>query len=307
MKRLILCAMITLPLLVGGCRTQPSGGTFHRLSFDRERHFIMAESLSKLPLSGSYYSYIRGSFIDMVTHFQKGEASPAQIALLLNTGNDRKLLQTLRRERVLRGPYGIVSLEKTCFFVPPQSGYNSYLDVSSYMDARYDDDVPALTLKEIPQASLLTSVSLIKIFVDGPDYVVASGNYEAAGQLGSQNLIRVKPGGALISGQSQMIAGSKRYGLPDMSAYGMPDHLTLTEPLNRKQIGPQSPTANEVSISVVLRYDFDRYLRVDTFRRTEHADPIIVAPVVLPEDKGLNEECDENLGRQAERGTTVVR
>ncbi len=133
------------------------------------------------------------------------------------------------------------------------------------MDSRYDVAVPASTLEEIPGDSKLTSITFIRIFAEGSGYFMVSSDYEASGKLGSQSLRRVKAGGETLSSRSEMRVEQPRYVLPDLAAYGIPDQLNLSEPFLSTHIAPSRSAPAEVLAALVRRYDFDRFLRVDTF------------------------------------------
>ena len=65
---------------------------FRELKISSEGDFIREQRLTSQPATGSYYSFFRGAFIDMVNHYASVNNQPGRIVLLLTSDENRKLL-----------------------------------------------------------------------------------------------------------------------------------------------------------------------------------------------------------------------
>ncbi len=157
----------------------------------------------------------------------------------------------------------------------------------------------------MPEAATITSASVIRIYAEGAGFVMVNSNYEADGSLGSQGVSHAHAGGIQIPGGSKSVAKAGTVGRPDLSEYRMPQHLDL-QSADWKNVTVSAPNHTEVLTALVRRYDFDRYLRVDTFHGRDRVAVTLLKPLVLPEDEVLDKECGAGLARQAAAGETVV-
>jgi hypothetical protein len=163
----------------------------------------------------------------------------------------------------------------------------------------------------------LTSLSLVRIFRTGREYVIVSANYEQDGSLGSLDFGSAKdghPGGTGPSGTAiyrtpdPQVNEIVRKGLdPELTKYGIPTHIDVQKYLLSRQM-PLPAVALDQEKNVMNEfYGFGKFIRQDELK-----DGAIVAsrwlqPSVTKEEKEtLNPLCDARFRQQQAIGLPTV-
>jgi hypothetical protein len=179
----------------------PTNYFVNELRIDDRQHLlpIGPHSLSE-PKTASYYWFFhtRTGFTT-VDHFgSKPGTGRRELLFYLETNRSQSLDRTVKRDEILRGIFGSVYFERTCFFNRPVASNPNYVSISVGSDSislGSDKDEPHENPMELSRGMEepippLTSVGLVRIFHVDPEYVVVSANYESTGELGSLNVGR---------------------------------------------------------------------------------------------------------------------
>jgi hypothetical protein len=240
-----------------------------------------------------------------VDHFEKKPGAVArERSLYLETGQDQILDRTVKTDEILRGPFGTINAVKECFYTRPiQSGFGSVSVEFNGNDKEHElpSEVPNPT-EGLPP---LTSLSLVRIFRTGPEYVIISANYERDGSLGS---VGFGSGTAIYRTPDPQVNEIVRKGLdPELKKYGIPAHIDVEKYLLSRQIPlPAVAFAQEKNVMHAF-YGFGKLIRQDELK-----DGVIVAsrwlqPLVTEEEKEtLNPLCDARFRQQQAIGLPTV-
>lgn len=200
MRRLRLALLIAALLGISVSCSRPISQYFAKLEISPDFHLIPSHPLSTEPSAGSFYFFFHtGTGLTEVDHLRRepGAKFPTRL-LFLETNRHQVLDRTVRSFQLLRGRFGTVYADRTCFFNRPTESNWSYVSVHSYFNAP-NTEVPS-ELPRPPQKLLpLTSLSLVRVFRAFPEYLVVAANYEPNGELGSLHIDGAKDGDWLHS------------------------------------------------------------------------------------------------------------
>lgn len=262
----------------------------------------------RAPTAGSYYWFFhtaRG--FTTVDHFERKPGVPRpQRVLYLETNRDQRLDRTVKCDEILRGQYGTVCVERTCFFnrvVVNNPNYISTLVLSNTDEsgAEIPGELPGKPDEQIPP---LTSLSLTRIFRDESEYVVVSANYESTGEIGSLTTARTRVG-EIIPGSASTVL---RQALTDSSLerYGIPRRIDVQEYLRSNRLPLPSAALPQELAAVTQQYGFGKLIRQDQLRKDTAVLSRFLRPSVTKEEQTLNPECDARFVQQRSLGLNTV-
>jgi hypothetical protein len=171
---------------------------FRELKIDASLHLILTGGINlpnrQEPDVGSYYAPFHGAWTTSVDHFERKPGAVArERSLFLETDSDQVLDRTVKTDEILRGPFGSIDAVKECFYTRPiQSGFGSVSVEFNVNDKEHE--LPSEVSSPAEGLPALTSLSMVRIFGTGPEYVIVSANYERDGGLGSVDFGSAKDG-----------------------------------------------------------------------------------------------------------------
>lgn len=302
---------------VSGCQS-PSQAYYRELKIDSGLHLVLMNGfnspISQPPDMGSYYAPFYGAFVDSVDHWEKKpEAFSRERSLYLEAGKNDVLDRTVKTDEILKGPFGSINAKRECFYTKPlKAGFGS---VSvGFLGYDVDHETP-LQLTVPPSSSLaLTSISLIRIFRTGQDYMITSANYESDGSLGSLNIGGVKSGRSYPGSTSMYRTPDSRLNemqakelAPTLALYGIPSKLPVNTYLRSHVLSlpitalrPERDVLNEF-------YGFGKLIRQDELTKGAIVASRWLQPSQTGEEKDtLNSLCDARFREQQALGLPTV-
>ena len=255
------------------------------------------------PKSGGYYFFFHAARLTSVDHMERNPgASEAHRSLYLETRLNGRLDRTVKSDVLLRGDFGIIHTEKTCFYNRPVESNYSSVRIGFYSNAYASALENPVVLAGAPETgSALTSVSLIRIFRDGSAYTLVASDYEASGERRSFHVARANSG-KLTPGTEELsfaVDGKdprlEQYGIPstlDINRYRASHHLPLRLPA----------PASEKETWVVEFYDFGKLIRQQQFRGGVAISSRWLRPSITAEERTIGPECDSRMSRQQAMG-----
>jgi len=287
---------------------EPTNYFVTELRIDDRQHLlpIGPRSLSE-PRTASYYWFFHtGTGFTTVDHFgRKPGTGQRERLFYLETNRSQSLDRTVKRDEILRGLFGSVYFERTCFFNRPVASDPNYVSMSLRAKDEHSDETP-MELSGSPEEPIppLTSVSLVRIFHVDPEYVVVSASYESTGELGSLNVGRTRTG--------ELISGSESTSLridskdPRLQIYGVPARIDVQQYIRSKRLPLPSVAFDEPMTVVNQHYGFGKLMRQDQFRNGSVVSSRFLRPSVTEEEKNLNPECDAKFAQQRSMGLSTV-
>jgi hypothetical protein len=249
-----------------------------------------------------------------VDHREKKPGAVArERSLYLETDKDQVLDRTVKTDEILRGAFGAINAERECFYTRPIE--NVYGSVSVEFNGNdVEHELPSEISSPPEGLPALTSLSLVRIFRTGPEYVIVSANYEQDGSLVFGSAKDGHPGGTGPSGTAiyrtpdPQVNEIVRKGLdPELTKYGIPTHIDVQKYLLSRQM-PLPAVALDQEKNVMNEfYGFGKFIRQDELK-----DGAIVAsrwlqPSVTKEEKEtLNPLCDARFRQQQAIGLPTV-
>jgi hypothetical protein len=306
--RLGLAALIS-GLLLLGTSCEPTSYYFTGLKIDTRLHLIPTGKIGLLgieePELGNYYFIFNGANITSVDHFDRKTGTNArQRPLYLETGRDQVLDRTVKDDEILSGPFGTVYAEKECFYTRPiQSGYSS---VSVHFSDK-EHEGPSEVANPTEGLPALTSLSLVRIFRTGPEYVVVSANYERDGSLGSLDIGRAENGYFTSEGTSENVA---KFPVSDDSLpkYGIASHIDVQKFLLSRRLPLPAVALSQERNVMNEFYGFGKFIRQDELKDGAIVTSRWLQPSVTEEEREtLNSLCDARLRQQQAAGIPTVR
>jgi hypothetical protein len=310
-KLSLASAISALLLIFISCR--PNYFYFTKLEVGPDLHLVPSGRVSAEPSIGSYYFFFHtATGLTTVDHFQKKPGGDTRERLLyLETDRNQVLDRTVKSEEILKGRFGTVYAEKTCFFARPIASSSSYVSVYSYFN-QLDHEVPS-ELSHPPQhLPPLTSLSLVRIFHADPEYLVVSANYEPNGELGSLHIDGAKGGDWLHSnfvpaaqdGFVQRVP--KDRGSDALKKYGIPAHLDVQEYLRSHRLS-LSPVALSQEMTVMNQhYGYNKLIRQDELKDGDIILSRFLQPSVTDEENALDSLCESRFHQQQTLGLPTV-
>ena len=240
-----------------------------------------------------------------VDHWEKKPGAVSrERSLYLEARRDQVLDRTVKTDEILRGPFGSVNAQRECFYTRPiENGFGS---VSVEFNSNDMEHETPIEVSGPPQGlPALTSISLVRIFRTGQDYVVISANYEPDGSLGSLNFGAAKDGQPSPNSPS----GTSMYRTPDpqvndiqrrelaptLATYGIPASIAIQKYLRSRALSLPVASLHQERNILNEFYGFGKFIRQD-----ELNDGAIVASRWLQpsETDTLNILCDARFRKQ---------
>jgi hypothetical protein len=278
------------------------------LNIDAAQHLIPVgvKSLDH-PNGNSYYMFFHAATqLTTVNHLaRQSRSGDVRQLLYLETNQNQLLDRTVKADEILTGPFGAVIAEKTCFYNRPVETSPSSIKVLIQSDSpdigrEVPDEVPEPP-KDLPP---LTSVAVVRLFHAASGLIFASGNYEAAGVLGSINQGQVQNGN-LQAGSSIAFPLA-----PDFRAlqaqYGLSPRTDVNSYLQSKRIPLAKTSFPEERSMVILIYGFGKLMRQDSLEKGAVISSRYLQPLVTDEERTLAPECDAHLRQQQSTGLPTV-
>ncbi|MGI4826619.1 MAG: hypothetical protein ACRYFU_00250 [Janthinobacterium lividum] len=272
--------------------------------------------LGQRPQSGSYYAPFYGASGTSIDHLEKrAESVSPERALYLETNRDQVLDFTSKEDEVLSGPFGSLNAKRECFYTRPiESTFGSVSIEFNGNDMQHE--VP-LVISGPPQGlPALTSLSLVRIFHTGADYVIITANYEPDGRLGSLDYGSARnghpspgPSGTATYRTSDPVVDEilRSQLAPDLERYGIPVSIAVKKYLQSRTMPLPASSLQQYRNVLHAFYGFGKFIRQDELR-----DGIIVTsrwlqPSQTKEEKDtLNILCDERFRKQQTLGLPTV-
>ncbi len=313
MRRLRLAILIASLLAVNLSCGRPISQYFAKLEISADLHLVPSHPLSTEPGAGSFYFVFHtGTGLTEVSHLQQdpGAKSPTHL-LFLETNRDQVLDRTVKSFQLLRGRFGTVYADKTCFFNRPTESSWSYVSVHSYFNAP-TTEVPAELPRPPEKLPPLTSLSLVRIFRAFPEYLVVAGNYEPNGDLGSLHIDGAKDGNWVHSNFVPAAKDGFDVRIPkdrDLAAlvrYGIPAHIDVQGYLRSRHF--PLPTASLPQEKTVLNqhYGYNNLIRQDELNDGTVISSRLLQPLNTDEESVLNPQCDARFHQQQTLGLPTV-
>ena len=116
----VVALVVSLLAMILSCGP-PTTGYFANLEFSPDLHLIPSHPLSPEPHVGSFYFVFHtGTGLTEVDHLrQDGPATPPTVLLFLEMNRDHMLDRTVKSIQLMKGRFGTVYAERTCFFNRP--------------------------------------------------------------------------------------------------------------------------------------------------------------------------------------------
>ena len=291
----------------------PTSQYFAKLEFGPDLHLIPSRPLSPQPSVGTFYFVFHtGTGLTEVNHLQQDDpAKPPTLLLFLETNRDQMLDRTVKSIQLMKGRFGTVYAERTCFFNRPTETSWSNVSVHSYFNAP-STEVPSELSPSPGALPQLTSLSLVRIYRAFPEYLVVAANYEQNGELGSLHIDGAKDGNWLHSNDVPSAQDAfvhrptkgldlnalRRYGVPaqiDVQAYLRSHHIPL----------PVASLPEEVTV-LNQHYGYNRLIRLDELSKGTVISSRFLQPSDTDEEKVLNPQCESRFRQQQKLGLPTV-
>lgn len=300
-------------LLLTGVSSGPIAFYSTRLEIDPHLHLIPTGpvSVSTEPNTRDYYFFFHSAngSISADHFYRKPGAVKRERLLFLETDHNQVLDRTEKSDEILRGPWGTIFAEKTCFYTRSVTDYSS---VSVHSDFRqFDHEIPA---EPGPPEKLppLTSVSLVRIFRADPEYLVVAANYESDGELDSLHIDGAKGGDLVHSSFVPAAQASfvrripKDRGSDALERYGVPDQFDIQDYLRSSRLSlPPSALPEEIDVAALI-YGYDRVIRRDELKNGAIISSRFLEPSFTDEEKILDPVCDSRFRQQKAIGLPTV-
>jgi hypothetical protein len=292
---------------------QSNSLNFTKLEIGPDLHLVPSGRIAAEPRIGCYYFFFyTATGLTIVDHFQKKPGVDTRERLLyLETDHNQVLDRTVKSDEILKGRFGTVYAEKTCFYSRPiASGYSS-VSVKSNLN-QLDHEVPSELARPPDNLPLVTSVSLVKIFRTDPEYLVVSANYEPNGELGSLHIDGAKGGDwvhsnfvpAAQNGFVQRIP--KDRGSDALKTYGIPAHIDVQESRGSRLVSlPQVALPEEITV-MNQHYGYNKLIRQDVLKDGAIISSRFLKPSVTQEEEVLDPRCESRFHQQQTMGLPTV-
>ncbi len=311
-KRLRLATQFTLLLCISLSCRGPISQNFAKLEISSDLHLVPSQPLSTEPSAGSFYFVFHAAtgLTDVDHLWQDPAAKSPTLLLFLETNHDQVLDRTTKSFQLLRGSFGTVYADKTCFFNrPPESNW-SYVSVHSYFNTP-TTEVPSELPGPPGKLPPLTSLSLVRVFRAFPEYLVVAANYEANGDLGSLHIDGAKDGNWLHSNfvpaaKDGFVQRIPKDFAPDaLKKYGIPTHIDVRYFLSRHFPLPSASLPQEMVV-FNQHYGFNKIIRQDQLKDGTVISSRFLQPSETAEENALNPECESRFHQQQTLGLPTV-
>jgi len=291
----------------------PISQYFAKVEFSPDLHLIPSHPLSPEPSVGAYYFVFRtATGLAEVNHLRHDDpAKPPIVLLFFETNRDQMLDRTVKSIQLMKGRFGTVYAERTCFFNRPTATSWSNVSVHAFFNAP-STEVPSELTGPPDALPPLTSLSLVRIYRAFPEYLVVAANYEQNGELGSLHIDGAKDGNWLHSNYVPAAKDGfvhrpakgldsdalRRYGIPakiDVQAYLRSHYINL----------PVASLPEEVTV-LSQHYEYDMLIRLDELSKGTIISSRFLQPSHTDEEKVLNPQCESRFRQQEELGLPTV-
>ena len=256
------------------------------------------------PTLGSYYQIFTGQSGTSVEHFfQRDPATPRVKYSYLDTNmKDHLVYRSVNTREILRGPFGTVYSEKTCFFHLPIESWSNELNVHLYANSVGE---PPIMSDEPPGTApaTLTNVSVIRVLRGGPEFIVAAAMYGADGRAMTLS-VEVGRNADWVQASVARGTGTRFFNhaaltgdeAAVMTSFGLPETISIEHALIQRPIGLATPSEGPVDQDAIsLHYAYDRWLRQDEYLAGGEHHTRYLTYVRTPEDIALDEPCAERF------------
>ncbi len=301
-KAALTTLVLALSFTCHSCR--PTNYYFENLYIDSNFRLLpMGPRLSVEPTQASYYFIMHtGSGLTLVDHFgRKSGAAQRTRFLYLEGDQDQKLGRTVKQDEILKGTFGTIYANKTCFYSRTVAIAQSSVSVGAHFN-QLAHEVP-LELSG-PPATLppLTSLSLVRIFRTDPAYIVVSANYESGGELGSLHIDKAV-NGDWLSGSVSLHPDLKD---PHLKQYGIPIRIDVADYIRSRRLPILVVTLPQELNLLNELYGYGKIIRVDKLRNGLIDSSRFLRPSVTDEEQVLNSACESRLRQQQATGVPTV-
>lgn len=296
----------TLLLATGSCGR--TAYYFRDLQIDSGLHLIRNDRITgyQHPTAGSYYWFMHtATELFLVDHFAITPDGHPKRLLSLVTDKNKVLLETRKSDQILDGPFGVVYVDRKCFYRPLSSGYRSSVSVGSHFKPPLDE-VPAEVPGPPQGLPPLTSVALIRIFRSDSKFFLASANYEAGGRLGSVYFAEAAKGDAVPGRIENVTIYGLRRDTQRLKGFGIPEQLDIARYLQNRRIALAPTDLIQERNIIVTIYGYGEVFRLDELRDGIVARSRWLQPSATAEERVLNPKCDAGLRQQQAAGISTV-
>jgi len=311
--RLSVAMLVVSPLGIILSCGPPISQYFAKLEFSSDLHLILSRRLSPEPSVGSFYFVFRtATGLTEVHHLRQDDpAKPSTVLLFLEANREQMLDRTVKSIQLMKGPFGTVYAERTCFFNRPTETSWSNVSVHSYFNAS-STEVPSELPRPPGTLPPLTSLSLIRIYRAFPEYLVVAANYEPNGELGSLHIDGAKDGNWLHSNYVPAAQDgfvhrpAKGWDLNALKRYGIPAQIDVRGYLRSHHIPlPVASLPQEVTV-LNQHYGYNRFIQLDELSNGTVISSRFLQPSDTDEEKVLNPLCESRFRQQQKLGLPTV-
>jgi hypothetical protein len=301
----------TLLLVSVGCK--PLSEYSSKLEIGSDLRLMPSHLLSGEPSTGTFYVFAYlGTGLTSVDHFQKKQEAETPVRLLyLETDRNQVLDRTVKSFQILKGRFGTVYAEKTCFYTRPVESNYSYVSVHSYFNHPIVE-VPT-ELSSLPDdLPPLTSLSLVRIFHAFPEFLIVAANYESNGELGSLHVDGAKDGDWLHTSlvpaaQDGFVRRIPKDRSSDaLKKYGIPTHIDVQGYHRSHRIPIQTVSLPQEMTVLNQHYGHNRLIRQDELKDGTVISSRFLQPSATDEENSLNPRCESRFQQQQNLGLPTV-
>lgn len=296
--------VIAVLLAISACKSGgPTNYYVSRIQISRDGQVSPVGPRSLLDTRpGPNYYFFHAARLTSVNHMNQNPGeSEAHSLLSLVTTPDGRLDTTDKKDVLLMGDFGTIYSEKTCFYNRPIESNYSSVKISFFSNGypkAYDN--PAV-LADSPQVvPPISSVSLVRVIRKGADYMLASADYEASGELRSFHFAKVNGGNIYpANDESSYSLNSKD---PRLEKYGIPSILDIDSVLSRHGLPSPSVPDSEVSTWLIQFHDFGKLIHQQELGEGIPLSSRWLKPSVTEEERIIGPECDSRFRQQLSMG-----
>jgi hypothetical protein len=211
----------------------------------------------------------------------------------------------------MRGRFGTVYADKTCFFNRPTESGWSNVTVHSWFDAPIVE-VPSELRRPPEKLPPLTSLSLVRIYRAAPEYLVVAANYEPNGELGTVHIGGVKDGNWVQIDFNPLAKiglnqrPGKGWDLEALGRYGIPPHIDVEGYLRSRHIPLPTVSLPQEMTVLNLHYGYNRLIRQDDLKDGTVISSRFLQPSDTDEENALNPQCESQFRQQQRLGLPTV-
>jgi len=310
--KVTLVVLISALCLISVC-CRPTSFYSTGLKIDPNLHLIPAGPVSAEPNTDSYYFFFHSATgLTSVDHFdRKPGAAESERLLFMETDHNEVLDRTVKEDEILKGRFGTVYAEKTCFYTRPITDF-SYVSVQSYWN-QLDHEIPSELPRPPESLPPLTSLSLVRIFRADPEYLVVAANYEPNGGLGSLHIDGARDGDRVHSNfvpaeQDSFVQRiPKDRGSVALKKYGIPAYIDVQEYVRSRRLS-LAPTNLPQEMTVLNQhYGYNEVIRQDELKDGAVVSSRFLQPSVTVEESSLDPLCESRFRQQKAMGLPTVR